>query len=130
MALKSDLGLDNQSTTEIVVPPVSAKLLNPGSVKTSTFGEEKLKAIPRDRSAAGDVTEMDQPASDAKQGDASIEGGHSPRKTSAVPKPESGTRRTQRQRGQSRPSEQSAPPEIAPFASNDYQDLRAYMLAR
>ena len=131
MASKSDLGLANQSTIAAVIPPVPAKLLNPGSVQTSNLGEQKLKAAPHDRSVAGNVTEMDQHASEPKPGDESFERGYLPPKTSAVSKAGFGTRKpTQWQRGQSRPSEQSAPPEIAPFASNDYQDLRAYMLAR
>lgn len=132
MALKSEP--DREGSSAAASPPNPAVLLNPGTVKTRDFTEEKAKgSVPAARGPANNVTIVEEAGGSNPANVTSADNNHG---TSANSKGlASSGRRTRWQSvgTKGRPTllgEQSAPRAPAPSVSRDYQDLRAYMLAR
>jgi hypothetical protein len=132
MALKSDPEPEGKGSSSAAASlPHPAVLLNPGTVKPRSFADESKASIPDAREPVGNATALDQSTEDSKLGNSASVGDPSLR-TSANSE---GAGKHTRQRAlansrPSRPSEQLAPRTPSPSAIRDYQDLRAYMLAR
>jgi hypothetical protein len=133
MALKSEPEPEEQRSSAAGLPPNPPVLLNPGTVKTRDFSEEKAKAtVPATRGPVNNHTIVEEAGGSKPE---NVTSANDNRETPAKSKkrPSSGNRTRWESGGTRRRSslpEQSAPRSPAPSLSRDYQDLRAYMLGR
>ena len=132
MALKSEPEPEDQGSSAAALPPNPPVLLNPGTVKTRDFTEDKAKAsVPAARGPVNNHTIVEEAGGSKPENVTSANDNH---ETSAKSKKRasSGNRTRWQSIGTQRRStpEQSAPRSPAPSVSRDYQDLRAYMLGR
>ena len=133
MALRSEPQPEDQGSSAAALPPNPPVLLNPGTVKTRDFTEEKAKAsVPAARGPVNNHTIVEEAEGSKPENVTSANDNH---ETSAKSKKRasSGNRTRWQSVGTQRRStlpEQSAPRSPAPSVSRDYQDLRAYMLGR